>query len=1616
VTAIAPLPSPNAAPPGRFRRVLGGLAATFGLTFVFAGALVLSVVVHLDLAPTRRVVSAVANEALGSLFKGKIVVGVIDRLNLHGLTVRSATALDPRGVEVARLDGLRADLDVVGLVKSALGKGDLTIAVPLIHLDGASVNLDPGPDGRPSIAEAFLLAKEAPPPPPGARNVRVALDRIELDHVTARGQVAPSSPVDAELKHLVASVQVTPEGVDVEVQPTRIEARAPVPQPLAGDARFQIRVPSLKSPTPGPPAMAASFDGRIGDVDVHAGATFAGAHLTGKVEIPRATAATIASFIPGPPVQIPLRVPVAVTAGVDGDLPELAVETKVTFEGGGSVDVTGKLTLASPLRLDTTFGVHALDPRVALEVPSASPLDATGHVKLEAGGGDVHINVDALTRPLQIGGNVIPAIEAEAELLRGAWHGSARVAELGAPTTATFSFDKAAGLVFAVDSRVASVRAITRLRAPVDGNGRVKVTGSLRDGELDAHVDAHVGAVRASGAELDDATVKAHVHGPVTALSVDASVDGRGLRAAGYAWEKVDVHASGPLSSLKLSTTLDAGGGESITASGALDTGTASVRGVRVRVKRGAGELDGEVARVSAAPGGGVAVEGVALHGEGVGQLAGGLTVRGKEIVGKLRGTDVDIEKVLKIAGVHVRAGGLANVDVDLSSSGPGQRRGHVAVEIQDGEVPGLNGVSALLTASFEGARMHVDGLVRVVAHATPGEAADERCDGPMAQLRVTHGEARLGGGLLDPDTWRRASGKVEIAAEEWNLRCLARLVPLGMVVSSVRGKLTARATVERAPGQRLPSVTDLLARTRGLEVDGPIGDAGPDWESHIVDVEVKGSLDGVTGKTRARVAIDDGVEVGSIGASATLDLPVLIDHPDQRWASLQKAPLSATVRIPRRSVSAFGSLPSFVRKALPPLDGDVELNASVKGSISDPFLVVTANAWGLAHVLRGAVEPPLREQAALPAAKGKGDGKAGTKAPVKQLPPPESPWGLPIDATAVLSYNGLKATLDAHVKHEDKEVLAAGADLSVSLADLLAGHPVRPTGSMTAKLTEAPVGEVPFLSDHGIEGHLNGTVALAGLGTAPTLAIDLTLPDLKIGRDLTYDTASLKLDIARPRDGSRAPERGSATMKLELASKTGGKLEAAAVSEVLWQNGIIPTLDEQRPVDTTTTATRFRIAALAPFVAGAVSSIDGVLDGKAHVDWTHRTPGDKPNLSVEMKLVDGVFHIPQLGQELNHAELSLTGGKGGIVQVERIHAEGSRGRITGSGRARFDGLRFVRAEANFKIKPGEELPLTFEGVPYGDAHGDVTVIAESAKHDLAITVGIPNLHIDLPAATARAVQGLDPNPRVEILQEPRHAVLLQPEEAGKLTLVFNIGLIEVVKGNTLDVGIAGVKGQPLTIEVSDKARISGDLQVARGRLDVFHKEFVVEQGIVHMRREDAADPYVNVTARWDSPDGPIFIEYAGLLSDITKPEKIKYRSPSIPDDKIMATILFGGVEQSTVGTGNAGVPGGGLIAQLIAQQLSTQIAGNVSTSISASDDGTLRPGLVYNAGNKVIELSTYGATGQSTGAGVTTAKGQHTLVTIDWRFWRNWLLRGKVDVGSDQTTLGGDVLWQYHY
>src|SRR5690606_16358983 len=143
--------------------------------------------------------------------------------------------------------------------------------------------------------------------------------------------------------------------------------------------------------------------------------------------------------------------------------------------------------------------------------------------------------------------------------------------------------------------------------------------------------------------------------------------------------------------------------------------------------------------------------------------------------------------------------------------------------------------------------------------------------------------------------------------------------------------------------------------------------------------------------------------------------------------------------------------------------------------------------------------------------------------------------------------------------------------------------------------------------------------------------------------------------------------------------------------------------IDADSPADFFARATAFRAAAFQPFVSGVFSKLDGYLDGDLRFGFRRLGDGERGSVTAKMRLRDGVLNLPQLGQELRHAEVDVTAEPTGEVRLDGIRAEGISGRIEGWAQARLDGLRFLGAGAQFIIPEGHELPLTVEGVPLGE-------------------------------------------------------------------------------------------------------------------------------------------------------------------------------------------------------------------------------------------------------------------------------------------------------------------------
>ena len=1601
-----------------------------GLGSVFVTAAVGSVLIHLDLAPTRRLLLTTVNDALGSVFEGKIIADEIEHAGLDGVDIRSAIVLDPRGAQVIRASGIHARADVLTVARRILsGSGPMWIDLPWVRVDDATVLVEREPGvAIPTVADAFILRGPATPFDPKARAVRVDLRKIEIGHVWAHGLIAAPRALDADVTRVDGSLHLGPEGLTLDVEQTGITDRALLPAVLTGSANYHLRLgPTPPAPSDGtkaPPAsmtMWTEFSGQLGTVEVQVRGGLTGDRLTATAEIPRATPEQVATVIP----DLPIHEALSATVDLDGDIPTFSLRGSLSFEGErrsrGAADFEGRLDIQNGLRFEADVAAHAVDPAVFAPI-DATPIDVVGRLKLELDAA-LRVQVDASTTAFALAAEPVPAADVHLVFDRGTLSGNASLHEEGAPIDAVFALSPKGALTFEATSDVASLRAVPRLQAPIDGSARVRVSGALQAGVIDAKVNALYSGLRApGGTSVGYGGLDGHLNGSTArpgAIDLDATLWGRKLQSSGYSFDRINARAKGPALRPLITATLLAnpprageGNGDedadedptadAIHASGEVDVAGRSVSRVKLRLRRDGTEVTGTVARIGAGAGG-VRLEGVNIQGEGAGKIAGGLTVRGGEIVGKIHGEGVDLERVGKLAGVAQRVRGLADFDVDLQPTAHG-RKGHVSVQLEDGEVALLTGVSALLTATFEDDKVTTDGLVRLIAHASPKGGESEPCSGTIAQVRVTGGEGDLPGHLLDPSSWARLHGKARVAADDWDLRCLARLTPVGLLLSDVRGRLSTRAVVERKPGQRFASIHDLVARTTGLEVAGPqpFGAEAPTWESRKLDVQINGDVDGGSGDSTLRAALFDGEVVADASLAATLDLAGLVDRPKDRWALLRRAPLSGRVSIPQRKIASFVSLPSFARELLPALSGELRADAYVDGTIDQPFFTARVSTFKTAIVQR----------------------LNGDEA---------TPWSVPIDAELLATYDAEKATVDLHVKHDAKEIAAANGEVTFDLRKLIAGGSPSVTGGFYAKLDEVPLGEIPWFADHDVAGHMSGTVAMSGLRESPVLKVDLTLPDLQVGQDLFFNEGSFKLDVAAP--AGPTGDRSTARVQAHLGAQDGGQLDASAFAGVLWEGGLLPTLDAETAADFYAKAQSLRLAVFHPGIADILSKLDGYLDGDVRVGWKRLAAGDRASIDAKMKVQSGVVHVPQIGQELHDVTVTIESKPDGTIELSDIRAEGTRGSITGSATAHLDGLRFERADGSFQIKRGEEIPLTLEGVPLGSAYGTITIAAEKKDNEIRATVGIPQLHLDLPADSARGVQPLDDNPHITVSH--RLGAVKEPRAADALAwkLIFDVGRVQVA-GPNLDVSLSGSKTSPPTVELTDSARVSGDITLLPGgTLQFFGKEFAIEEpGLIRLRAEDTSNPYLNVRARWrNAPEGTsIFVEYVGILQPITS-EKLKFRGePALTQPQILGMLLGGGESTGTFAGGvqtgaapSAQQVAGGLAVELASSQVNALLSGTLfkgfSTQFSTNDDGTLRPGVAYAIGDQLHATASYGTTtGTSTGSGSTLGGNANTrpqtVLSLDWRFLPTWLLRGTAAVGGDQPSGGLDVPWQSRY
>ncbi|HEX3769642.1 MAG TPA: translocation/assembly module TamB domain-containing protein [Polyangiaceae bacterium] len=1051
---------------------------------------------------------------------------------------------------------------------------------------------------------------------------------------------------------------------------------------------------------------------------------------------------------------------------------------------------------------------------------------------------------------------------------------------------------------------------------------------------------------------------------------VSASAESLGIAGVTAGTAHADVHATGPMANPALvgqvsGTDVGVAGLECSSLSGrarmSFGDGLA-LNDVDVSARSGEehARLQAKLVRVA---GGAVDVQDAVMHGFGAPVEATARVSPGRLSL-RARTGELDLDRIARFFGIGVVQGGRVSMDVDADVTRE-TGEGRVNVDVAKGAFAGLRDVDAHVELTLHG--KEAQGVVTA-------QVAD------IGSLDVRSTTVHIGdAGPLVLSSWRRAWGAVDVKAQVALSKLLAALPAGTLPLKQMQGSLALTARLARdSPSDATPGVDATLATT-GLVLVGAAG--AQTWRLEGLDPAVHVTVDDKTGATALVAAIHDTTGPVVEMSATSNDVPYArVFSGEPLAAAFEAAPFEAHFDVPGRKLQ---DLPASL--GLGDLRGELQANVDWHGAATSPSVDVSAT------LARGRVDPAASS--------------------------------LPVDLTLDAKYDGAKAIAHVQAVNKDKVVADASVSASVRAADLLAGiggAPVPWTASANAKLDALPLRSFTALSDRNVRGRVSGTLTIDRLHDDASAFGTLVFDGLNVGEVACKSSAAM-LRV----DGHQL----NAVVRLDQNDAEKGFLELHAKAATHWGKALVPSIDEAQPGEITLAAQKFRAALLYPFVSGVFASLDGRIDAAASITVDPGGGGAHPQGTI--KLSDGSFEMTTLGGEFADVSAEVDLKPSGEITLKNAVAYGVTGKLEVGGGAQLTGFAFGGAHAVVTIPKDQAVPVVFDGVQMGMLDGNCAIaVGLSPAHDeLDVNVAVPAMHMALPASGSHDVQSLGDLEDVTtgvlrgsagFVDIPLDTVVDTTAGASsRLPIKLSVSLqqnVEVTRGDDLDVRISG---QPI-VTIADQVRVTGQIRVTRGTLDVNGKPFEIENGTITFSGDDPSNPQVVLTAMWTAEDEQktrIYADFTGPLKTGT----VKLRSdPQLPggENDIRALLLFGTVESdTTVGQNAAPVAGaaGGVATQGINRALSPVnraldkigLAGGISTRIDTSQANP-RPEVEIGIARDISLQISY-----VLGVPVPGANPDNYYATLDWRFLRAWSLEA---TRGDAGTSILDLIWQHRY
>ncbi len=294
-------------------------------------------------------------------------------------------------------------------------------------------------------------------------------------------------------------------------------------------------------------------------------------------------------------------------------------------------------------------------------------------------------------------------------------------------------------------------------------------------------------------------------------------------------------------------------------------------------------------------------------------------------------------------------------------------------------------------------------------------------------------------------------------------------------------------------------------------------------------------------------------------------------------------------------------------------------------------------------------------------------------------------------------------------------------------------------------------------------------------------------------------------------------------------------------------------------------------------------------LAGTLSVDLSLSGTVDEPDVSGEVRVEDGAYEHGRTGTLLRNLDMAVSGRRDRL-SIDRLSAsDGDKGRVELSGHL------LIKPEDGYPFSGSltlDRFRLLRHDTAQATGHGTVTWEGNRHASVVAGRLSVAPMELRIPERVPAALIDLEV---IEINgdEEPEEALADELEDkwaAHALSLDVELAFPEraFVRGRGLD---SEWSGQVRIQGRAQEPEISGSFSVLRGRFVFFGKRLGITRGVVTL--DGSLPPRPTIDAVAETRSGGI-TAILRLVGDVQAPEIQLDSVPEMPEDEILARLLFG--------------------------------------------------------------------------------------------------------------------------